>query len=120
MIVRLGSSLALIICAGMVPVGLAAGTTQRVSIATGGIQGNGSSSNQALSPNGQFIAFNSDASNLVPGDTNEVSDVFVRDRQARTTRRVSVRSNGAQSNLSSFRLLAIFGDRPDGVAILVG
>lgn len=44
------------------------------------------------------MAFLSDASNLVAGDTNNASDAFVYDRQAQQTTRVSVRSNGAQGN----------------------
>jgi hypothetical protein len=44
------------------------------------------------------VAFVSDASNLVPGDTNGISDAFVRDRRTGTTRRVSVGSTGTQAN----------------------
>ena len=40
----------------------------------------------AISADGRFVAFNSDATNLVPGDTNGARDVFVRDRQTGTTR----------------------------------
>src|SRR5207245_5314063 len=47
------------------------------------------------------VAFDSDASDLVAGDTNGVSDVFVHDRQTGTTERVSVASGGAQGNGSS-------------------
>jgi hypothetical protein len=43
-----------------------------------------------LSYDGRFVAFFSDASNLVPGDGNRASDVFVRDRRARRTGLVSV------------------------------
>ncbi|MGH9193522.1 MAG: hypothetical protein ACRDZ0_13745 [Acidimicrobiales bacterium] len=49
------------------------------------------------------MAFSSFASNLVPGDTNQQHDVFVRDRQAGTTQRVSVSSAAAQGNGSSTR-----------------
>ena len=52
----------------------------------------------AISADGRFVAFYSEATNLVPGDTNGASDVFVRDRQTGTTRRVSVSSGGAQGN----------------------
>ena len=62
------------------------GTTQRVSVGPGGVQGNGDSSQRpSISADGRFVAFSSDASNLVPGDTNGVDDVFVRDRQTGTT-----------------------------------
>jgi Tol biopolymer transport system component len=70
------------------------GTTERVSVSTGGVEGNGDSSNPAISSDGRFVAFDSVASNLVAGDTNAVADVFVRDRQLGTTTRVSVGSEG--------------------------
>jgi hypothetical protein len=54
------------------------GTTERVSLGTGGVQGNGDSHYPALSADGRFVAFASEASNLVPGDTNDAEDVFVR------------------------------------------
>ncbi len=56
-------------------------TTRRVSVSTGGVEGNESTSGwgtPAISSNGQHIAFDSFATNLVPHDTNEVLDVFVR------------------------------------------
>lgn len=56
---------------------------------------------KTISANGRYVAFTSDASNLVPGDTNNKRDVFVFDRQLRITERVSVASNGAQANQSS-------------------
>ena len=43
----------------------------------------------AMTPDARFIAFNSHASNLVAGDTNEFGDIFVRDRQTKTTSRVA-------------------------------
>jgi hypothetical protein len=55
-----------------------------------------------MSADGRFIAFSSDATNLVAGDTNNESDVFVRDLQASTTERVSVDSAGGQGTLQSF------------------
>jgi len=54
------------------------GTTRRVSLGSGGIQGNKASASPVISADGRFVAFNSDASNLVPGDTNDTSDAFVR------------------------------------------
>jgi hypothetical protein len=47
------------------------------------------------------VAFQSYATNLVAGDTNNAPDVFVRDRTARTTERVSVATSGAQGNGNS-------------------
>ena len=74
------------------------GTTARVSVGTRGRQANGDSTAVAMSADGRYVAFTSDATNLVPGDTNERSDVFVRDRVARTTTRVSVGPNGRQAD----------------------
>src|SRR5205807_8384389 len=76
-------------------------TTERVSVASGGTEGNGASLSSALSADGRFVAFVSAATDLVAGDTNGVSDVFVHDRQTGTTERVSVASGGAQGNGSS-------------------
>jgi Tol biopolymer transport system component len=75
--------------------------TTRVSVAPGGAEGNGGSYSPALNADGRFVAFLSDASNLVAGDTNTVRDVFVHDRQAGTTTRVSLSSDGVQGNINS-------------------
>ncbi len=56
----------------------------------------------AISANGQFIAFHSEANNLVPDDTNFARDIFVRDIKAGTTTRVSIGSNGEQSKPWNF------------------
>lgn len=74
------------------------GTTERVSVSSGGAEGNAGSFSPVLSANGNFVVFHSDASNLVAGDTNGVSDVFLRDRQAGITERVSIAHDGAQAN----------------------
>ena len=79
----------------------ATGTTQRVSVASDGTQGNNISSSPAISGDGRFVAFVSNASNLVPGDTSGVRDIFVHDRATGTTQRVSVSSSGAQGNGAS-------------------
>jgi Tol biopolymer transport system component len=78
-----------------------AGTTERVSVGTGGTQGNDHSYSPSISADGRWVAFASDASNLVPGDTNATGDVFLRDRVAGTTQRVSVGPGGAQGNGAS-------------------
>ena len=59
-------------------------------------QADGASSNPAISSDGRFVAFESTAPNLVPGDTNGVDDVFVHDRTTGETSRVSVATGGAQ------------------------
>lgn len=72
--------------------------TRRVSVGPHGRQGDGSSDEAAISADGRYVAFVSEASNLVPGDTNGVADVFVRDRKLHVTRRVSVGRHGRQAN----------------------
>ena len=57
-------------------------TTERVSVDSGGAQGNFYSYSPSISADGRYVAFRSLASNLVPGDTNGWQDVFVRDRGA--------------------------------------
>jgi Tol biopolymer transport system component len=78
------------------------GTTRLVSVTSNGLQANDGSSYPSISADGRYVAFRSPASNLVRGDTNRRTDVFVRDRQTRTTSRVSVNSHGHQANYSSF------------------
>jgi signal peptidase I len=75
-----------------------AGTTERVSVGSAGGQADGGSEAPTISGDGRFVAFESTASNLVPGDTNGQSDVFVRDRRSGTTERVSMDSAGNQGN----------------------
>jgi Tol biopolymer transport system component len=74
------------------------GTTERVSLATGGAQSDWDSDSPSISADGRFVAFESVGSNLVPGDVNGRWDVFVRDRLAGTTERVSVGSGGAEGD----------------------
>src|SRR5215510_7038470 len=62
---------------------------------------NGNSVAPSLSADGRFVAFFSDASNLVAGDTNGVQDVFIRDRATGETSRVSVATDGTQANAPS-------------------
>jgi len=76
-------------------------TTERVSVSSTGAQGNGDSRGGPISADGRFVAFESEATNLVPGDTNNVWDVFIRDRLTGTTERVSVSSTGQQGNADS-------------------
>ncbi|MBI1850421.1 MAG: PD40 domain-containing protein [Planctomycetes bacterium] len=83
-----------------------AGTVERVSVASDGGQANGRSYTESyerpsLSDDGRFVAFASLATNLVPGDTNGVSDVFIHDRQTGETLRVSVDSSGGGANRAS-------------------
>ncbi|MEQ1546885.1 hypothetical protein [Methyloglobulus sp.] len=73
-------------------------TTSLVSVSSKEIQGNAGSNKASISANGRFVVFESFADNLVPGDTNGVSDIFVRDLTAGTTKRVSVSSKGGQGD----------------------
>jgi len=77
-------------------------TTTRVSVDSAGNQGNGSSGTPSISADGRFVAFESDVSNIVPGDTNNTNDIFVRDTLTNTTTRVSVDSAGNQRNSGSY------------------
>ena len=77
---------------------LSSNTTRRISVSSQGGQADNFSDEPAISANGRYVAFESAASNLVTGDTNGVTDVFVRDLRAGTTRRVSVSGKGLQGN----------------------
>ncbi|MEU4689964.1 hypothetical protein [Actinoplanes sp. NPDC023714] len=83
------------------PAGATGPRTERVSVGNHGQQAAGRSFMFALSGNGRYVAFDSSAANLVRGDTNGADDVFLRDRWAQTTRRVSVASSGTQGDLNS-------------------
>jgi Tol biopolymer transport system component len=75
-----------------------ASLVQIVSVDSLGSPGNSWSGSPSISENGRYVAFGSGASNLVSGDTNGYSDIFVRDRYSSTTRLVSVASLGTQGN----------------------
>lgn len=97
--------------------------TERVSVATDGAQANGQTSlfwRAAISGSGRFVAFDSDATNLVAGDTSSSADAFVRDRDADgdglfdeagavKTVRVSVSTSGAEGNGWTFYGTSISG-----------
>jgi Tol biopolymer transport system component len=77
------------------------GTTERVSVASDGIQADDGSYDPSISNDGYYVVFASDASNLVNGDTNGLDDIFVHDQKLGTTERVSVASDGTQANGAS-------------------
>jgi Tol biopolymer transport system component len=82
---------------------LATGNTLLVSVdASGAMSGNSVSGEPTISADGRFVAFSSNASNLVAGDTNNVSDVFVRDLGSGTTTLASVNRNGRSANGASY------------------
>lgn len=76
------------------------GETRRVSVRAGGEQVAGDSRTPSISGDGRFVVFESDADDLVPGDTNQSTDVFLRDLRKGTVQRVSVRDDGGQYTLA--------------------
>ena len=83
------------------------GTIERVSIADNGDEGDYDSTDPSISADGRYVAFQSEATNLVPNDTNGQNDrsfgrdIFVYDRTARTMERVSLTDTGGESNQAS-------------------
>ena len=77
--------------------------TTRVSIDDDGTQSNGASYRPSISADGRYVGYYSEASNLVPGDTNGAADVFVYDRRSGAAKRVSVGNGGAEANGDSLR-----------------
>ncbi len=73
------------------------GLTRRVSVSSDGDQATGYTGGTTISADGRWITYGSEAANLVDDDTNGLSDVFLYDRQAGLTRRISVRSDGGQA-----------------------
>jgi hypothetical protein len=77
------------------------GENRLVSLSSSGVQANAGSGYPSISADGNIVAFQSDAWNLVPADTNSRPDIFVRDITAGTTTRVSVDSTGAEASYGS-------------------
>jgi hypothetical protein len=86
------------------------GATVRVSVDSNGNEADRASNSVAISADGGVVAFTSHATNLVPGDTNNATDVFVRDLLAGTTERVSVDSSGNEGDAESPGDVAISAD----------
>ncbi|MBZ0253726.1 MAG: hypothetical protein K8I02_10340, partial [Candidatus Methylomirabilis sp.] len=80
------------------------------SVSSEGVQPDGDSYDAVLSAAGSVVAFVSEASNLVPDDTNGVHDIFVRDLETGRTERVSVASDGAEANGPSYHRPTISAD----------
>lgn len=76
----------------------ASGRTTLVSVGPNGEPGDADSDAPSISGDGRYVAFASQASNLVAGDTNGVADIFVHDRIAGATQRVSMTAGGGQAN----------------------
>jgi len=86
------SALTLVLSTGLVQ------ATELISRSSSGVQGNLQSRYPAISGNGRFVSFQSDASNLVAGDSNGWADVFLHDRRNGTTVRISVSPQGTQGS----------------------
>jgi WD40 repeat protein len=86
------------------------GVTERVSVDSLGVEGNHWSFNGSVSADGSYVTYSSIAKNLVPGDTNSWSDIFVHDRQTGVTERVSVDSLGVEGNSASSGIPSISAD----------
>ena len=79
-----------------------AGTTTRVSVDSAGRPGNEDSENPAITPDGRFVVFDSDASNLVKNDRNGDQDAFLHDRITGVTTRISLGNGGTEGEGQSF------------------
>ena len=112
--VAFGSAATNLIPGGNLPFGIfvydrQTGTTEVVSVSSRGRQGEGFSSSPAISEDGCFVAFDSDAANLVRGDRNNTTDVFLHDRETGETILVSITSD-EQQGVSSSHAPAISAD----------
>src|SRR4051794_32364971 len=89
------------------------GVTERLSVSSAGAPGNdhsgGGEAAIAVTPDGRYVAFPSDASNLVAGDINRQADIFVRDRRTGRTAIASVPTPGTVAQAGG---TGMFGARP--------
>lgn len=105
---RVQAVIAVALVAALAPAGTALGAaapdrgTQRISTDTGPAEANNASHSPSVSADGRWVAFVSEASNLVPHDINRKQDVFLRDTRTGRTVRVSVSSKGQQGNMPSY------------------
>ena len=104
--VAFGSAATNLIPGGNLPFGIfvhdrLTGTTEIVIVSSSGREGQGLSSSPDISGDGRFVAFDSDAENLVRGDRNAITDVFRHDRETGETVLVSVTSDEQQGDSSS-------------------
>ena len=77
------------------------GVAERIAVSNAGLDVNGVSLSPSISGDGRYVAFMSNATNLVTGDTNGSFDIFAYDRLNRVTKRVSVNSEGFESGIFS-------------------
>ena len=76
--------------------------TEQISVASDGTQADSHSYRPSISAQGRYIAFASDATNLVSSDTNAKCDIFVHDCQTGITERISIASDGTEANDESY------------------
>src|SRR5690349_3207448 len=103
---RIARATAFGVAVALVPAGTAAAadkkqTSTRISVGYDGSQANGSSNAPSVSDNGRWFAFSSNATNLVPGDTNGLLDIFLYDRTTKTTELVTRGVGGAPADAGS-------------------
>ena len=103
-----GRSLLFLSALGVLVIGHSAAVVELISVDIHAVAGNAPSNTVAVNADGTFVAFYSDADDLVTGDRNGFRDVFVRNRQTHTTELVSVNDAGMQGNADSHAL----GDAP--------
>lgn len=90
------------------------GEIQRISEGLEGQEANGDSARPSISADGRWVAFESRASNLEEGDTNDRSDIFLHDTETGNTERVSLNSDGSQREKGSYDAMIT----PDGRFVL--
>ncbi|MGW4518292.1 TolB family protein [Streptomyces sp. NPDC004393] len=78
-------------------------SVERISVSADGAQGNGDSLAPSISADGRYVAFESDATNLVPNDTNHLRDVFVKDVHTGRIVRVTAQSAGAPADAEAYQ-----------------
>jgi Tol biopolymer transport system component len=98
-------------CSDVFVLTVASGAIERVSVDSSGVEANGASVYPSISEDGRLITFTSGASNLAPGDTNTLTDIFVHDRQTHATQLVSVAYDGQHqfSNWSNWSSISADG-----------
>jgi len=77
-------------------------TITRVSVDAAGVEADSGASTPSISGDGQFVAYMSGSTNLVPNDTNDEIDIFLHNRSSGSVQRVSVATNGDEANWSSY------------------
>ncbi|MEV6495083.1 hypothetical protein AB0M20_41650, partial [Actinoplanes sp. NPDC051633] len=87
-----------------------AGTTARASVGPGGVQADEGSSGTALTPDGRYLAFDSLATNLVPGGSERIRSVFVRDLWTGANSRIAVGADAELNNDGRYIVFASVGE----------